>query len=434
MSGIDLDAADARPNAELLALDPHPAGAVDQKPAEGAYGLVTCDQDGRLSVPEQALQVAAHPACITHAAGSHDDVPPPKLLQPVAVGRIGGELEPSRPVEGGEGIDASRPVPASLAEDLGHLRRHGGVQEDVGLRRLAVVHDGHDVRQQLLGALDGEGRDQERAPRRVGRDQLPGQQRPAGLGCHPFPRPVPVGRLQDQVIDPRGPLRIGHVVPAPGTKVAREQQAGRSRPALGPDLHRGAAEDVTRLPPDGFKPGKHLDGLSQLDLDELVHDLAGVGLGVDRLDHLPAAPLVAAVEVADLAFLDAAGIGEHDPAQVPGSRSGVDRAGEARLHEFGQEAGVIDVGMGQKDGVDLPGIEREGFVVQGLEGLRTLEHPAVHQHPEAGAAELGAGTGDATGGAVEKQIKRHVANRPPRRPRASAVTEPSGIRAGRHSR
>lgn len=38
---------------------------------------------------------------------------------------------------------------------------------------------------------------------------------------------------------------------------------------------------------------------------------------------------------------------------------------------------MVDMGMGQDDGVDLAAIERESPVVQLLLALGTLEHPAV---------------------------------------------------------
>lgn len=68
---------------------------------------------------------------------------------------------------------------------------------------------------------------------------------------------------------------------------------------------------------------------------------------------------------------------------------------------------MVDMRMGQQDGVDPAGIKGKRLVVQGLERLGPLEHPTVDKNAEAWAAQLRAGPGDASGGAVKDEIKRH---------------------------
>ena len=116
---------------------------------------------------------------------------------------------------------------------------------------------------------------------------------------------------------------------------------------------------MARVPVDGRDPGRDLHGLAQLDPLELAHHALGVTFSVDRFDHRPAALFVAAVEVLDLGLLDAAGVGQHDLAQVAGGCRRIDRSLKARQHQLGQQAGVVDVGVGQQHRVDRARIERK---------------------------------------------------------------------------
>jgi hypothetical protein len=50
---------------------------------------------------------------------------------------------------------------------------------------------------------------------------------------------------------------------------------------------------------------------------------------------------------------------------------------------FGQQAAMIDMGMGQQHGVDIGGAKRKGAVVQFFQRLLSLKQPAIDQETPA---------------------------------------------------
>jgi hypothetical protein len=78
-------------------------------------------------------------------------------------------------------------------------------------------------------------------------------------------------------------------------------------------------------------------------------------------------------------FLDVAAVGQQDAAQVPRAGGGMHPAVEAFAHQQWQVAAVVQVGVGQDDGVDLAGHHRQGSPVAQAQLLVALEQPAVDQ-------------------------------------------------------
>ncbi|MBP2445083.1 integrase [Rhizobium leguminosarum] len=66
------------------------------------------------------------------------------------------------------------------------------------------------------------------------------------------------------------------------------------------------------------------------------------------------------------------------------------------IRKFGQKAGVIDVGVGEKDSVDLRRVERKWPVVELFLGFRTLEHAAIDQYSRGPGLQQKTGAGDRT--------------------------------------
>jgi len=130
-------------------------------------------------------------------------------------------------------------------------------------------------------------------------------------------------------------------------------------------------------------------------------------LGVDGEDGGKIAVPIALVDPLHLEFLDVAGIGQHVGQQIPRCLGGEDRPGEAVFQQFGQEAGVVDVGVGQEDGIDGGRIEGEIAVVELADGFGALEHPAVDQEAEAGDRDVVARAGYRAGGAAELDFELH---------------------------
>ncbi len=88
--------------------------------------------------------------------------------------------------------------------------------------------------------------------------------------------------------------------------------------------------------------------------------------------HFRAAPSrIALVELINLRFLYVCGIGQHACQQVDRAVRCIDGAGEPFLHEFRNQAGVVDMSVGQQNKVDVVRFEGKIPVVEGLEGLGT---------------------------------------------------------------
>ena len=89
------------------------------------------------------------------------------------------------------------------------------------------------------------------------------------------------------------------------------------------------------------------------------------------------------VGVLGFLFLDVRRIRQHHRKQVAGGAGGMDRALEAQCDQSRQQAGMVDVGMGEQDKVDGRRIEGKRLVVLGARFAPALEHAAIDQkaHP-----------------------------------------------------
>ena len=178
-----------------------------------------------------------------------------------------------------------------------------------------------------------------------------------------------------------------------GTEIAGEQEphqvAAVRRREL--HLHRRRAEHVAGVPVTQMNAGGRLDPAVILDRLEQLQRLAGMFLGVDRIDRRFALALPPAVVAVGVGLLDLGGIQQHEGQQIGGWRRAVDRPVEPVFHQLRQQPGMVDMSVGQDQKPGRSRVERKRFVVEGANGLVALEHPAVHQ--EAGACRLDQGTG-----------------------------------------
>ncbi len=121
---------------------------------------------------------------------------------------------------------------------------------------------------------------------------------------------------------------------------------------LGLELDGGGAENVA-LPVEA-EPDAGAELVPLVERNRL-EELEG-GPGVRRAEERQRGLVLRVallVGVAGLLFLDVGGVGEEDAEQIPGRRGAVDGAVEALAHQPGQPAGVVDVGVGQDDSVDI---------------------------------------------------------------------------------
>ena len=102
-------------------------------------------------------------------------------------------------------------------------------------------------------------------------------------------------------------------------------------------------------------------------------------LCVERRDRFLAAPCILAVQHLRVALLDMRRVRQHDAHEVTSGACGVNVTRKALAHETRNPPTVIDVRVGQKDRIDLSGVEREWLIVHLAQSTRALIHTAVHQ-------------------------------------------------------
>ena len=125
-----------------------------------------------------------------------------------------------------------------------------------------------------------------------------------------------------------------------------------------------------------------------------------------RVFPAPCPPLRAPPPVLRLFDLDLGAVEQDEAGKLDRCVGREDRAAEALLHEQGYEAAVVEVRVGQQEGIDLRGAERQGKPVAGDVGGRALEHPAVDEDPGAVGREQELGSGDGGRAADELQLHR----------------------------
>ena len=160
-------------------------------------------------------------------------------------------------------------------------------------------------------------------------------------------------------------------------------QAGRTQNVSG----RGEARFPTF---DGFKPV--VEGLGM----EMAHRIFRVELGVERKRWFVFGKTVF-VGKERIFFLDVTTVGQQDLTQIAGARGGVDATPETLLGQQGHIAAVIEVGMGENDGVDVIWRKGQGRPIAQAKLLVALEQTAIHQQALAIVLNGVFGTGDGAG-------------------------------------
>ena len=166
----------------------------------------------------------------------------------------------------------------------------------------------------------------------------------------------------------------------------------------------GTPEEVTGVDEGQVDPRHDLPSPVVADADEVLHRPRRVILRVERLEGR--LPLLLPLPVYELyiPLMDVTAVEEHDGAEVPGGGGAVDVPREAALHQAGDAAGVIDVGVGEDEDVDVgvlagasPAVDLEGLLAAALEKT-AVEEDAVAVHfdevPGAGDGAGRSGKGD----------------------------------------
>ncbi len=111
--------------------------------------------------------------------------------------------------------------------------------------------------------------------------------------------------------------------------------------------------------------------------------------------------------VRGILFLNVAGVEQDDLCDFGGGRGAEDWAVEAFFDELWEEAAVVEVRVGEEDGVDAFGADGEGVPVAVLE-LSFLVEAAVDEDFEAVNFDEETRAGDVAGGAEETEFDFEV--------------------------
>ena len=292
-------------------------------------------------------------------------------------------------------------------EDLGDFDGHGAVEEGDQVGDAVFDEQFVEVVENFLGAFHGKTRDNDIAAGSAGFVDDGGQAFfDVAVG---FVEAVAVGGFDENVIgllDEGRVVEDGHV---PAADVAGEEQGAFFAVVVDVELDHGRAEDVAGVVINGIDAVVDGGGGFVLKGRKKRDGRFGVGDGVERFDGVFAFSLFAFMAfflVLGVFFLDVGRIEHDDGGDFGSGAGGVDFAVEAFLDQFGQPAAMVEVSVGEQDGVDLARRDGELIPVAVLEGA-FLEETAVDEEFEAVDLQEMAGTGDILGGAEEGDFDFH---------------------------
>jgi hypothetical protein len=216
-----------------------------------------------------------------------------------------------------------------------------------------------------------------------------------------------------------GICRFHHHDLGGGRRLRRPQQRPTGAPDIAREQHRAMAPTLVELQEDargaqnvpgveesGAQAGPDLDGTAIIGGSTEPSD------GVERVDHriegrielLGPAPQCALRVTTVLFLVEMRRIQHHEPCQLAGGLRRDDLPAEAALHQEGQPAAMVEMGMRQEHAIERCGVESERSGIVLVELATALEQPAIDQDAAAAGLDEMAGTRDAPGGAVEREL------------------------------
>ena len=256
---------------------------------------------------------------------------------------------------------------------------------------------------QLLGAPDREGRDDHLAvPLHGLSDQMDKLLKAfRRIRLHR----IAIRTFHHQQFGPVGQHRVaqeGHVAPA---DIPGEPHPVALAILLDIQHHRGRAEDVPRIHQAGTHARERCKAGIVVNRVKVRVNPLGILDGVQRLDSRLAVG-AAFVQVRGIRFLDVARVAQHDIRQLGGSRGCIDWPAKAALHQVGQVAAVVDMGVGEHGCIDFCRVIAEGAVALVRFLARPLVHAAVNQQFFPVDAHEKLRPGDRLGGSMKLDLHK----------------------------
>jgi len=109
----------------------------------------------------------------------------------------------------------------------------------------------------------------------------------------------------------------------------------------------------------------------------LGQGLLHIPFAVNGVQQFLALAFPAPVLMFEITFIKAEGIMEHDRQQFAGADSTVNRAFKTLADEQGNQAAMVQVGMGKNQAGNLCWIEVKSFLANAINGVTTLVHAAI---------------------------------------------------------
>ena len=263
-------------------------------------------------------------------------------------------------------------------KNFGGADSQRAVHKDGHVRRqLALLIEHMQAVEHLLGALYRKGRDNDLLALAVAVGNGFGQFRIAqGLI---FVVAVAVGGFHEDVVRLRGLFRVAHDKGLGPPDVARKDHTGGASVFVGLQTQAARTQDVPGVVVSDADARCGLKGLV------VVHGLKEAGGflcvlgGVEGGGRVgQAAPQILSGFALRFHFLNMSAVFQHELQQFARGAGAVDGLGVALAHHLGQQAGVVDVGMRDKDEIDVLGPVGLGVPVAGFNRLIALVHAAVH--------------------------------------------------------
>ena len=198
--------------------------------------------------------------------------------------------------------------------------------------------------EQRLRAADGEGRDHDGAAA-LDRALDDGAEQLGGIAR--LVDAVAVGGFDDDVVGLRDRLRIEHHRIAVAAEITGKDDA----PAAPFDVGGGSAQDVAGMPERQRRPSGKLDRLAERNGREEFERALGIANAVERQGGLVLGEALP-VRVFGILLLEMAAVLQDQLCHIARRGRREDAAAEAVAHELRQIAGMVEMRVGQDDGVD----------------------------------------------------------------------------------